>query len=97
MQLFAYFLRERLKATPDGDGLLLDHTTMLYGSGMSDSNLHVPHNLPICSPAAAPATIKGGRHARVRSDAAHEPVSDPARQAGRSTERLGDSTGKIEV
>ena len=44
--LFAYFL-EKLQATPDGDGSLLDHSTLLYGAGMSDSNPHSPDNLPI--------------------------------------------------
>ena len=44
--LFAYFL-EKLRSTADGDGSLLDHVTLIYGAGMSDSNAHDPHNLPI--------------------------------------------------
>ena len=39
MQQFAYFL-EKLRTTPDGDGTLLDHSLFVYGSGMSDSNIH---------------------------------------------------------
>ena len=46
MQLFGEFL-ERLRATPDGDGSLLDHSTILYGSGMGDGNVHAPSPLPI--------------------------------------------------
>ena len=41
MLLFASFL-EKLKATPDGDGSLLDHSLILYGSGMSNGNAHLP-------------------------------------------------------
>ncbi len=52
--LLAYYL-ERLAATADGDGSLLDQITLLYGSGMSDSNLHIPLGLPILVGAAAPA------------------------------------------
>src|SRR5262249_31619007 len=44
--LLAYYL-EKLQSTPDGDGTLLDHTMIIYGGGMSDSNAHDPHNLPI--------------------------------------------------
>ena len=43
---FAYYL-DRLRSTPDGDGSLLDHVTLVYGAGMSDSNAHSPDNLPI--------------------------------------------------
>src|SRR6266404_3213440 len=45
MTLFAKVL-ERLKSTPDGDGSLLDHSIILYGSGMSDSDTHSRLNLP---------------------------------------------------
>ena len=46
MQLFAKFL-EKLASTPDGDGSLLDHSLILYGSGMSDSDIHSPIDLPL--------------------------------------------------
>ena len=45
MSLFAHLL-ERLAAKSDGDGSLLDHTMLLYGCGMSDSNVHLPDDLP---------------------------------------------------
>ena len=44
--MFAYFL-EQLQATPDGDGTLLDHTLLLYGSGHGDPNMHDPKELPL--------------------------------------------------
>ena len=53
--LFAYLL-EKLRATPDGDGSLLDHVTMMYGAGMADSNRHAPVDLPSCWRAAARAS-----------------------------------------
>src|SRR5215212_8355030 len=46
VSLFAYYLN-KLQATPDGDGSLLDHLTLMYGAGMSDSNAHDPGNLPV--------------------------------------------------
>ena len=45
-QLFAKFL-EKLQATPDGDGSLLDHSLIVYGSGMSNGNVHAPDPLPL--------------------------------------------------
>ena len=50
-ELLAYYL-EKLAATPDGDGSLLDNIVLLYGSGMGDSNLHDPRNLPLLDRAA---------------------------------------------
>ena len=61
VSLYAYFL-EKLKATPDGDGSLLDHTASLYGSGMGNPDVHDHVNLPILV-AGGPAG-KGGRHIR---------------------------------
>jgi len=58
--LFAYYL-DKLAATPDGDGSLLDHTTLIYGAGMSDSNQHAPDNLPIV---LLDGTSKGPRHTK---------------------------------
>ena len=82
--MFAYFL-EKLRATPDGDGSLLDHMMLLYGCGISDSNQHT---------ARQPADP--GRRRRRGSDqgrppppvseghAAGEPAADAARQDGRA-------------
>ena len=61
--LFGYYL-EKLRATPDGDGTLLDHVLLLYGSGMSDSNAHSPNDLPILLVGGGAGPVPGGRHAK---------------------------------
>jgi hypothetical protein len=61
VELFAQFIA-RLKATPDGDGTLLDHLTILYGSGISNSNRHSGDNLPILLMGGGGGRLKGGRH-----------------------------------
>ena len=59
----AYFL-EKMRATPDGDGSLLDHSIILFGSGLSDANFHIHYNVPIVLAGGAAGQIKGGRHLR---------------------------------
>ena len=61
VSLFAYYL-EKLKSTPDGDGTLLDHSLILYGSGMGNPNIHDHVNLPILVAGGAAGRIKGARH-----------------------------------
>jgi hypothetical protein len=61
VSLFAYLV-EKLKATPEGDGTLLDHTLYLYGSGMGNPNVHDHVNLPILVAGGGAAGMKGGRH-----------------------------------
>jgi len=61
VSLFAGFL-ERLKATPEGDGSLLDHCLYLYGSGMGNPNVHDHTNLPIVVAGGAAGNMRGGRH-----------------------------------
>jgi hypothetical protein len=61
VSLFAYFL-EKLKATPDGNGSLLDHSIYLYGSGMGNPNLHDHVNLPILVAGGAAGAHQGGQH-----------------------------------
>ncbi|PYR03457.1 MAG: hypothetical protein DMF97_02005, partial [Acidobacteria bacterium] len=61
VSLFAYFL-EKLKATPEGDGCLLDHALYLYGSGMGNPNVHDHVNLPILVAGGGAGSLKGGRH-----------------------------------
>ena len=63
VSLFAYFL-EKLKATPEGGGTLLDHSLFLYGSGMGNPNVHNHVNLPILVAGGAAGKLKGGRHIR---------------------------------
>jgi hypothetical protein len=61
VSLFASFL-EKLKATPEGDGSLLDHTVYLYGSGMGNPNVHDHVNLPILVAGGGAGGVKGARH-----------------------------------
>src|SRR5262247_2396060 len=63
VSLFAYFI-EKLKATPEGDGSLLDHSLYLYGSGMGNPNVHDHVNLPILVAGGAAGRVKGARHIR---------------------------------
>lgn len=67
VQLFNYYL-ERLDATADGDGSLLDNTLLLYGSGISDSHVHKHDNLPILLAGGSNLGIKGGRHLSFEND-----------------------------
>jgi hypothetical protein len=61
VSLFSEFV-EKLRATPDGHGTLLDHVAIIYGAGMSEGNGHVPENLPILVVGGANGRIAGGRH-----------------------------------
>ena len=61
--LFAYYL-DKLDATPDADGSLLDNMLLLYGAGMSDSNRHSNAGLPLVLLGGGAGTLKGGRHIR---------------------------------
>jgi len=63
VSLFAEYV-EKLHATPDGDGSLLDHVAIIYGAGMSEGNGHVPENLPILVVGGANGRIAGGRHVK---------------------------------
>ena len=91
---FAYFL-ERLRSTPDGDGSLLDHTLIIYGSSLSDGNLHWHDNLPILLLGGG---IKGGRHIRYPKDT---PVTNllltMLDMVKVPLESLGDSTGRLDL
>jgi hypothetical protein len=60
-QLFSQYLA-KLRATPDGDGSLLDHMTILYGAGISNSQRHSGENLPLMLVGGGSGRIKGGRH-----------------------------------
>jgi len=89
--LFAYYL-ERLQATPDGDGCLLDHMDVLYARGMSDSNAHDPHNLPLVL--LGPG-LPGGRHIRYDGTPMTNLYTTMLARLGVPAERIGDSTGPL--
>jgi hypothetical protein len=91
--LVAYFL-DRLKATPDGDGNLLDHSLVLYGSAMSNSNIHNHGPLPVLVAGGAAGKMKGGRHLKYPENT---PMANLLMtildKAGIPQESVGDSTG----
>jgi hypothetical protein len=63
MTMLAYFI-DKLAKTPEGDGMMLDHSLLLYGSGMSDSNLHLHKDLPTVVVHGKGYGIQGNRHLR---------------------------------
>ena len=95
VSLFAYFL-DRLKATPEGNGTLLDHSLLLYGSGIGNPNVHDHTNLPILVAGGAAGGMKGDRHIRYDKPVPlanlHLTLLD---KVGVNIERFGDSSGKI--
>jgi hypothetical protein len=96
VSLFSDFL-QRMKAIPDGDGSLLDHSIYLYGSGMGNPSLHDHDNLPILVAGGAGTGLKGGRHIRFEKAAPlanlHLTLLD---RVGIRLDSFVDSTGKIE-
>jgi hypothetical protein len=87
-------LLERLKTTPDGDGNLLDHSLILYGSAMSNSNIHNHGPLPVLVAGGAAGKMKGGRHLKYPENT---PMSNLLmtilEKTGIPQESVGDSTG----
>ena len=97
MAMLRYFV-DQLAATPDGGGSMLDHTMLLYGSGMSDSNLHLPRNLPAVLVHGAGYGIQGNRHIMAQDGTPfanlHMTLLD---RLGLDVERFGDSNGELEL
>ena len=95
VSLVAHML-ERLKSTPDGDGTLLDHSLILYGSGMSNSNVHNHSPLPVFLAGGAAGQLKGGRHLLYPDET---PMSNLLlsilHKAGIQQDSVGDSTGPL--
>ena len=95
VSLFAYFLN-KLKATPDGNGSLLDHSAYLYGSGMSNADKHDHVNLPILVAGGGAGRIKGGRHIKYSEPTPlanlHLTLLD---MAGVHLDAFADSQGKV--
>jgi hypothetical protein len=93
---FAYYV-EKLKSTPDGDGSLLDHSMILYGAGMSESNEHYPYNLPVLLLGGG-AGLRGGRHIKYGKDtqlaSLHLSLLD---RMGVNVDTLGNSQGKLTI
>jgi hypothetical protein len=96
MQMLAYFL-EKLRATPDGDGTLLDHAAIVYGSGMSNGNVHSHENLPLLVVGGLGGQLKGPLHHKSPAGtAASNLYLTLLDKFGLPAERFGDSTGRLE-
>jgi len=95
INLFADYL-EKLRNTPDGDGSLLDHAIILFGSGISNSDRHTHGPLPTVIVGGGSGTLKGGRHLVVPE---HTPLTNLQvtllDKLGVPTEKLGDSNGRL--
>jgi hypothetical protein len=97
VSLFAGFL-EKLRNSPDGDGSILDHSMILYGSGMSNGNVHSHDILPAVIVGGAAGQLRGNRHVKA-------PLMTPLAnvlvslldKAGVPTDHLGDSSGRVEI
>jgi hypothetical protein len=94
-QLFAGYLA-KLRATPDGEGSLLDHMTILYGSGISNSTRHSGDNLPLLVMGGGSGKLKGGRHLKYTGKPTMANLLVTLMdKMGVPVERLGGSTGKL--
>ncbi len=96
-QLFASFL-DKLRSTPDGDGSLLDHSTFLYGAGLSNPNLHAHIDLPLAIVGGDTSQHRGSQHLVFpqRTPMASLLLS-MLEMVGISTPKLGDSSGPLDV
>jgi hypothetical protein len=94
-QLFSQYLT-KLRETPDGDGSLLDHITILYGSGISNSTRHSGDNLPLLVVGGGSGTIKGGQHlAYANKPTMANLLVTLMDKMGAPVEKIGGSTGKL--
>ncbi len=89
-------LIDRMHNTPDGDGSLLDHSIMMYGTGMGDGDHHTPYNLPVILVGGGSGKMKGGRHIKY---AMHTPFMNLGLtlldKVGVQVDSISDSTGLL--
>jgi len=97
-KMFSYWL-DRLRATSDGDGTLLDHSMLLYGAGLSDANLHLYTNLSLVLIAGRATGFKGGMHVKYpnRTPMTNLLLTMLDRANVPHVDKLGDSTGRLEM
>ena len=90
------YLLEKLNATREGDGTLLDHAMIAYGSGIHDGNAHNHENLPLLLAGGGCGTLKSGRHLRLPKET---PLNNlwlaMLNRMEIDVEKLGDSTGTL--
>ncbi|TWU07986.1 DUF1552 domain-containing protein [Stieleria varia] len=95
IEQLAYFL-QKLKSTPEGNGSMLDHSMICYGSGLSDGDRHNNENLPVLLAGGGGGTIDSGRHVRVRPET---PMCNlflsMLDRFGTPVDFIGDSTGRL--
>ena len=96
-QLFSQYLA-KLRAAPDGDGSLLDHMTLLYGSGISNSTMHAGNNLPLLLVGGGAGRLAGGRHLTYSDE---PPMANLLLtlmdKLDVPVERIGGSTGRLPI
>jgi len=96
-ELFSKYLAE-LRATPDGDGSLLDHMTILYGAGISNSNAHSGDNLPLMLVGGGAGKLKGGRHLKFANKPSQANLLLTLMdKLDYPVEKVGGSTGKLPI
>ena len=90
------YLLERLQSIPEGEGTLLDHSMICYGSALSDGNRHNNENLPVLLAGRGGGTIDPGRHVRYEQET---PMCNlflsMLDRVGAPTDFIGDSTGRL--
>jgi len=97
VEALAYFLK-KLQAIPDGDGTLLDHSIVLYGSGMSDGNTHNNYNVPVVVVGGRDQQITGNRHLVYPKGTPLANLSlSLMDKFGVNLEQFGDSTGELDL
>ncbi len=96
VEMLGYFLG-KLQGAKEADGSLLDHSMVLYGSSLSDSNRHLHDNLPLLLAGGAAGAIRGGRHVKY---AKGTPMTNlflsMLDKMGVQQEKIGDSNGRAE-
>ena len=97
VQLFSQYLA-KLRATPDGEGTLLDHVTIMYGSGISNSTRHAGDNLPLLLAGGGAGKLKGGRHiAYTGKPTIANLLMTLMDKMGVPVEKIGGSSGKLPI
>jgi hypothetical protein len=91
----AYFLG-KLKSVKEGNGSLLDNSMIVYGSGIADGNSHAHDNLPVLLAGGGAGTLHPGRHVKFEKVPMTNLYLSMLDRMGAKTERLGDSSGKLE-
>ena len=95
MSLFAQMV-EKMHNTPDGDGTLLEHTILLYGTGMGDGDHHTPYNLPVTLVGGGNGQLAGGRHLQYELDTPFMNLGvSLLDKVGARVDRVSDSTGRL--